>query len=241
MNARYAIYYIPEPETALANLGSALLGRDSETGYIVAQPVFSGFSQERVRTLTADARLYGLHATLKAPFFLKEGMTELGLLLAAANFVQGREAILLPRLELARPDSFFALAPSGGTPEERKAAQDINALAAEAVSLFDPFRAAPSEQEIARRHQHTLSTRQRALLAKWGYPHVFDEYHFHITLTGRLHEGVETLTLEERLRAYFTSVCAENMAVSSICVCKQTPHGNDCDFTLLKRFHFSKI
>ncbi|MCL1824930.1 MAG: DUF1045 domain-containing protein [Betaproteobacteria bacterium] len=240
MNARYAIYFVPEPGTALAGLGSALLGRECETGHAVTQPVFPGFTRERFHTLTTDARRYGLHATLKAPFFLKEGLTERELLLFADCFVENRQAITLPRLNLTRLGSFFALVPSEETPEEQKAVKRINALTAEVVPFFDLFRAVPSEQEIARRNPERLSARQKELLAEWGYPYVFDEYRFHITLTDRLCEGAETRSLEENLRARFKQVCNESVLVSSICVCKQNRHDTDCEFMLLKRFHFAK-
>ena len=222
MNARYAIYFVPESETALALLGSALLGRDSETGNPLPQAHLADFSQQRLHDLTMDARRYGLHATLKAPFFLKKGNTEYDLLLSAAHFVMGRQAITLPRFELARIGSFFALVPSKENPEELKAVGRINALATDAVAFFDHFRAAPSEQEIARRDPQKLTERQRALLAEWGYPYVFDEYRFHITLTDKLRNSGEARCMEECLRAYFTPVCNEEMIVSSICVCKQT-------------------
>ncbi|MDR2695432.1 MAG: DUF1045 domain-containing protein [Deltaproteobacteria bacterium] len=241
MHARYAIYYIPEPGTVLASLGSALLGRDSETGHTMAQPVFSGVAQKTLHALTADARRYGLHATLKAPFFPAPGMTERKLLLAAARFVRNREAISLPRLQLARPGAFFALVPSEASPEERQALQRVNALAAEAVSFFDPFRAAPSEQEIARRNPHGLSARQRTLLAEWGYPYVFDEYRFHITLAGTPRESMETHAVEACLRTYLTAACNEDTALSGICVCKQFAHDHDSAFMLLQRLYFQTM
>jgi len=241
MNTRYAIYFIPEPETALAILGSALLGRDSETGKNIPQTSLAGFSQQSLHALTADARHYGLHATLKAPFFLKKGMTEHDLLLAAARFVVGREHIIMSRLELAQIDSFFALVPPREGP--------INTLAADAVTFFEPFRAAPSEQELARREAQKLTGRQKALLAEWGYPYVFDEYRFHITLTDKLHDSEEARHMEEGLRAYFAPVRNEELPVASICVCKQImpdpasradarQNSNDSAFMPLIRFGF---
>ena len=249
MNIRYAIYFIPEPGTALARLGSALLGRDSETGHAVAQPSFPGFSQERLHDLTANARRYGLHATLKAPFFLNQGMTEHNLLLFAARFAECRQAIVLPRLELARIGSFFALVPSRKSLKEQEAIRHINALAADAVSFFDPYRAAPSEQEIARRNPQKLSARQRELLVVWGYPYVFEEYRFHITLTGKLNENAESDDMERSLSSYLAAACNEPVVVSGICVCKQMIHndlsmfdslsGNTgVDFMLLRKFCF---
>jgi len=234
MNARYAIYFVPEPETALALLGSALFGRDSETGREIPPIRLPGFSPQSLRSLTENARRYGLHATLKAPFFLKPGLTERDLLLSAAHFALDIQAATLPRLELARIGSFFALVPPEESPEERKAVERINALAAEAVAFFDPFRATPSEQELARREAQSLTARQRALLSEWGYPYVFDEYRFHITLTDTLSADAQARRMGENLRAYFAPVCNGHTVVSSVCVCKQTPNGHP--FMLLERF-----
>jgi len=250
VSARYAIYYIPEPETALAALGSALLGRDSETGKEIPQAGLTGFSQQSLSDLTANAWRYGLHATLKAPFFLKKGMTERDLLLSAARFVMGRRTITLPRLELAGIASFFALVPSREGPDRVKTIERITTLATDAVVFFDPFRAAPSEQELARREAQNLTERQRTLLSEWGYPYVFDEYRFHITLTGKLRGNGEARPMEECLRAYFAPVCNEETVISGICVCKQItpypasvadahPGSNGSAFMPIMRFYFS--
>jgi len=241
MNARYAIYFVPEPGTMLATLGSALLGRESETGAVIPQSDLPGFSAKDLHALTVDARRYGLHATLKAPFFLKPEMTEHELLLFAEYvFVPGRKPIILPGLTVQRIGSFFALMPSDKTPAE------LNALAADSVTLFDPFRAAPTAEEIARRNPQALNERQRTLFAEWGYPYVFDEYRFHITLTDKLLDAASARRMEENLKTAFAAVCADTVPIASLCVCKQTlpdPHSQhsqysqnqDDSFTLLRR------
>ena len=247
MNFRYALYFIPEPKTLLAALGSALLGRDSETGQDIAQTVLPGFSPERLRGLTADARRYGLHATLKAPFFLKPGQTEQSLLEAATSFLRGRKRMVLPRIAVTRIGSFFALAPVRETQEERVAVGGVNAFAAEVLSFFDAFRAEPSEQEIARRKPHTLSARQRELLAAWGYPYVLDEYRFHITLTDSIDDQADAARMEARIEAglhgYFSALAAMPLHITGICVCRQDmrnhepgAHPGSNAFTLLQRF-----
>jgi hypothetical protein len=40
-----------------------------------------------------------------------------------------------------------------------------------------------------------LSERQRALLVEWGYPYVFDEFRFHMTLSSSLADAGERATL----------------------------------------------
>lgn len=259
MSARYALYFIPDPETPLAALGSALLGRNSETGEEIPQAHFPDFSRQRWHELTTNARRYGLHATLKAPFFLKQGATENDLLLAAARFAKNWQACIFPRLVLARIGAFFALVPLGESPGERKSLQNINTLAADAVAFFDRFRAAPSKHELARRHPQSFSERQRELLAKWGYPYVFDEYRFHVTLTDTLRVSTDTCAeiraIKENLQTYLMPLRDVAVAVSSICVCKQITYDiaaqssarvkNNSDnnnvFMLLQRFRFRGI
>jgi hypothetical protein len=207
------------------------------------------FARQSLRELTADARRYGLHATLKAPFFLRPGRTEDELLLSAARFITGRQSIVLPRLELARIGSFFALVPAAETPGAREAIARLNAFAMEAVVFFDPFRAAPSGRERARREAQTLNARQKALLADWGYPYVFDEYRFHVTLAAKPHDNMEAGRVEESLRACFAQACNEGTTVSGICVCRQAtpapaartgtqPENRDSAFTPVARFSF---
>ena len=48
------------------------------------------------------------------------------------------------------------------------------------------MREAPDARELARRHANRLTPRQANLLAEWGYPYVFQEFRFHMTLTGPL-------------------------------------------------------
>ena len=60
---RVALYWAPELDDPLHARASIWLGRDAETGAALAQPDVPGIVEA-----TADPRLYGFHATLKAPF-----------------------------------------------------------------------------------------------------------------------------------------------------------------------------
>ena len=60
----------------------------------------------------------------------------------------------------------------------------LDMLAARVVTEFDNFRSQLTEIDIARRDVSRLSGRQLANLMNWGYPHVFDQFRFHMTLTG---------------------------------------------------------
>jgi hypothetical protein len=93
--------------------------------------------------------------------------------------VLARAPVTIPSLEVRRLGGFIAVVPT----EPSAALAD---LAAATVAALDPFRAPPSEAELARRRKARLSDRQEALLMKWGYPYVMEEFRFHLTLTGRL-------------------------------------------------------
>ncbi len=54
------------------------------------------------------------------------------------------------------------------------------------VEAFDGFRAPPDAAELARRRRAGLTPAQEAHLQRWGYPYVFDQFRYHMTLTGRL-------------------------------------------------------
>jgi putative phosphonate metabolism protein len=171
---RLALYWAPDPADPLHARGSAWLGRDAETGAALAQPDLPGLD---IAALTADARGYGLHATLKPPFRLRGGWEEA---LEAARALAARLAPFdLPPLAVRDLDGFLALRETAPCPS-------LRALADACVEALDPWREPPGEAELARRRRAGLSPRQEALLARWGYPYVFEEWRFHVTLTRRL-------------------------------------------------------
>ena len=53
-SGRYAVYFAPEPQSALARFGAAWLGYDAATGARVPQPSVDGASAERLRAITED-------------------------------------------------------------------------------------------------------------------------------------------------------------------------------------------
>ena len=82
MTQRFAIYYAPDPASALWQRASTWLGRDAAGGADLAQPEVAGLTAEDFARHTADPRHYGFHATLKAPFALADGANEAALLAA---------------------------------------------------------------------------------------------------------------------------------------------------------------
>ncbi|MCA8883915.1 MAG: DUF1045 domain-containing protein [Rhodobacteraceae bacterium] len=177
MFTRYAIYYTPEPGP-LASFGAGWLGWDAAMGRDCAHPDVPGLP-DSVAALTATPRKYGFHGTIKPPFRLADGHSADDLAAALTRLCATRAAVRLDGLGLTRIGRFLALTPLGDT----RALAD---LAGAAVAGLDAFRAPATEAELARRRAGRLSDRQDALLVRWGYPYVMEEFRFHLTLTGPL-------------------------------------------------------
>lgn len=171
---RLALYWAPELADPLHAAASAWLGRDAETGATIPQAPLGGLDMAEI---TADARRYGFHATLKPPFRLSTSYAEARA--AAMHLAARTRPFALPPLRVASLDGFLAL-------REVTRCPALHDFADDCVRSLDPHRAPPTEAEIARRRPERLSERERAHLGQWGYPHVFEAWHFHLTLSRRL-------------------------------------------------------
>ncbi|MFD0911779.1 DUF1045 domain-containing protein [Ruegeria arenilitoris] len=174
--ARYAIYFVPPAQSDWSRFATAWLGWDIDAGRTVDHPTIDGLD---VASVTQVPRKYGLHATMKPPFRLREDQSLSSLQDTCARLAGKFAPVLLDRLEVARLGRFLALRPVGDT-------RDLNALAAACVRDLDPFRAPASETEMNRRRAAGLTMEQDANLTNWGYPYVLEAFRFHITLSGRL-------------------------------------------------------
>ena len=174
---RYAVYFTPPQDHLLTRLASAWIGRDAFVDGPLPPPSGVAIEAGDIAFITAAARRYGFHATLKAPFALAQDATEAALRAAAEAFAIERAPFALPELRVTSIDGFLALAPVTPCPQ-------LDALAKAAVIDFDRFRAPLTETDYLRRHPERLSLRQVGHLRRWGYPFVFDDFRFHMTLTG---------------------------------------------------------
>ncbi|MEQ8585630.1 MAG: DUF1045 domain-containing protein [Thalassobaculaceae bacterium] len=225
---RYALYVAPAPGSPLAEFGADWLGRDCATGETRPQPSVAGVEAGRLADLTASARGYGFHATIKPPFYLRAGRSEAELVAAFAAFAASREAFDV-RLGLRSLGGFLALMM---TPPDHR----MNALAADAVRELDPFRAPPSAAELDRRRAAGLSAQQETLLQQWGYPYVMGEFRFHMTLSARLPDGPERDAVVAALAPRAETVTAEPFRVDAVALFKQPEKG--ADFVQVQRFGF---
>ena len=176
---RYAIYFVPAAGSDLYRFGSSVLRYDCYTGEQVAPADELAGDAQRWRSLTEEPRRYGFHATLKAPFHLSCERTERQLMDAMENFAAAGHAVpaIAPAVEML--EGFAAVVPRHPDPL-------VNTLAAHCTTAFDRFRAPMSPRERARRLATPLSRDQTENLERWGYPYVFAQFRFHMTLTGRL-------------------------------------------------------
>lgn len=175
---RYAIYATPPADSALWALGSSILGYDAVTGIDAPFPDHALFQDPLSLAWSAEPRRYGFHGTLKAPFELAQGRTEDQLRAALAEFAVGRHPVAFD-LKLALVGHFLALIPAATNAPLRHLADDC-------VRHFDPFRAPLTPEDRERRHPEELIERQVENLDTWGYPYVFDDFQFHMTLTSDL-------------------------------------------------------
>ncbi|WP_027795037.1 DUF1045 domain-containing protein [Paraburkholderia acidipaludis] len=182
--ARFAIYYAPPRESAFWRAGCAWLGRDPESGEALHAPQPAGLARP-LAEVTVAPRRYGWHGTLVPPFRLAPGVTPEALLAAAQQWAATRSPFALT-VEAATLGRFVALRPAD---EAGDAA--VCELAADALRTLAALRAAQTPAELAQRLDAPLTARQRAYVEAWGYPYIFDEYRFHMTLSDSLDDAHE--------------------------------------------------
>ena len=232
MQYRYAVYYVPEEHSPLYSAGSALLGYDARTGQNVPTPCLPlprdlphdqphDLSWE---SLVAEPTRYGLHATVVAPFFPLHSSE--GALADTLRLFCKRMAAVRTPLRVVEHRGFLALMPDApdvaGAPDApnvagRRAQAALRHMASEATRVFAPLRRPAPEAEILRRAKG-LTARQLGLLRAWGYPYLFEEYDFHISLTG---PATASPALCEVLAAYLADSIAQPQNVASLSLCRQ--------------------
>ena len=200
---RAALYWAPALHDPLWQLGCSWLGRDAETGAACPLPALAGFTE-----MTAEPRHYGFHATLRPPMRLATGWDEFRA--AAAEVARSTAPFELPALEVAELGGFLALRETAPCPA-------LHALAARCVELTDRHRLPPSAAELGKRRAAGLSDVQAAMLARWGYPYVMQEWFFHMTLTRRL-AAAELDAVRPMAQAHFGGALHEPRKVTEICV-----------------------
>jgi putative phosphonate metabolism protein len=210
---RYAIYFAPDADRALTRFGAETLGYDAYSGHDIDHPrsVVADFPDWA--DISAAPRKYGFHGTLKAPFSLTEGKSEADLLAAIEDFAAEPREIPLIAPVVRTISGFTAIVPD-------EADDELELLAEACVRDFDSFRAPMTAEDRARRKPDALTPRQIEHLDDWGYPYVFEDFRFHMTLTGRLDEerGAAVLAL---LQHRFAELGIDELPIDSIALFRQ--------------------
>lgn len=214
---RYAVYYAPAPG-AFAEAAATWLGWDPVAGRPVIQPDLP----VDLARLTLDPRKYGFHGTIKAPFRLTADVQTLSQ--ALHDLAAQLAPVHLPGLHLGLLDHFMALTPLGDLAA-------LQFLAARVVEGLDTLRAPLTAAEIARRRPERLSERQRALLDRYGYPYVMEQFQFHLTLSGPLMPAEQAVLLP-LARQHFATCLPTPFVIDALCLFGEAGDGQ---FHILQR------
>ncbi|MGY6548436.1 MAG: DUF1045 domain-containing protein [Roseinatronobacter sp.] len=209
---RFAIYYAPAPDSLLAQAGATWLGWDPTDARASPHPDL-GPDLGRV---TETPRRYGLHGTLKPPMRLSGSMTEF--LDAATRLAKTLAPVPLGPLHLREISGCLALLPD---PQP----DALSHTCARIVAALDPFRAPLTPSDLARRRSTPLTPRQDALLERWGYPYVMEEFLFHITLSGRL-TPPEIEQTSAAARVWFEPALAEPLSLDALAIFAERADGH---------------
>ena len=207
---RVAAYYAPLPSDPLWIAASAWLGRDAERGAPEPQPAIPGLPE-----MTADPALYGFHATLKPPIRLLTSYA--AFMDDATALAAGLRSFELPPLAVQDLRGFLAL-------RDAEPSMELQAFADACVDRLDRHRAPADAAELARRRKHGLSPEQDAMLSRWGYPHVFGTWFFHMTLTRRL-PADEMARVRPLAEAHFAAALAASRRVEHLTIFTQARPG----------------
>jgi putative phosphonate metabolism protein len=220
---RYAVYFTPPPG-AWAALGASWLGWDVAQGQPVPHPDIAALPAPP-EALTETPRKYGFHATLKAPMRLAAQRTPQGLADALETVAAQTAPVTLEGLAVSTLGHFVALTPRGDVTA-------LNAFAAGLVTSLDGFRAPATEAELARRRKSGLSPRQDALMLKWGYPYVLEEFRFHMTLSGRL-DPEAAKAVQSALAPHFAQLLPGQVVIDAVTLAGE---GADGRFREIRRY-----
>lgn len=214
---RVGVYYAPAEDDLLWQVGSAWLGRDAQSTLATAQPPLPHLLEN-----TAEPRRYGFHGTLKAPFALRFGFE--AFLHVATELAARHKSFTLPSLAVTNLHGFLALCPAEPAPQ-------LHHLADECVKMLDEHRVLePSAKQAQRAAGKTA--RQAEHITRWGYPFVFEDFNFHMTLTSQMPDN----PYFDAACAYFSAALAKTRQVKELSIFVEETKG--APFKLFCRLPF---
>lgn len=206
--ARYAVYYTPQPGSALAAFGRSWFGRanDGVTLQAFSEAGFSGVGFVKIPAM--PGRYTGLHALFKPPFALREGFGPDALRARLANFAARLKPVATGPLTLARSGRFLVLRPVEPTPA-------LEWLAGECAGAFEDFTEPGTVDDRDACASPHLSDYQRQLLQSFAPKHGGSDYRFTITLAGPL-DAAHLERVTQALWPVLEEICAEGVNVDGL-------------------------
>ena len=179
---RVAIYFLPKKNSSLENFGKNLLGRDINKKKKISltrrQKYFinRGFTYfDELKDYCEQPAKYGFHATLKAPFRLKRNVKTKNFYDVISHIAAQHSRFKIKGLKIVYSKKFTFIT-------SRKPNKLLINLENDLVKHLDTFRAELNKTEIKKRIPDSLTFKQNKYLKEWGYPFVFDQFKFHMTL-----------------------------------------------------------
>ena len=179
---RVAIYFLPKKNSSLENFGKNLLGRDINKKKKISltrrQKYFinRGFTYfDELKDYCEEPAKYGFHATLKAPFRLKRNVKTKNFYDVISHIAAQHSRFKIKGLKIVYSKKFTFII-------SRKPNKLLINLENDLVKHLDTFRAELNKTEIKKRIPDSLTFKQNKYLKEWGYPFVFDQFKFHMTL-----------------------------------------------------------
>ena len=179
---RVAIYFLPKKNSSLENFGKNLLGRDINKKKKISltrrQKYFinRGFTFfDELKDYCEQPAKYGFHATLKAPFRLKRNVKTKNFYDVISHIAAQHSRFKIKGLKIVYSKKFTFIT-------SRKPNKLLINLENDLVKHLDTFRAELNKTEIKKRIPDSLTFKQNKYLKEWGYPFVFDQFKFHMTL-----------------------------------------------------------
>lgn len=214
MYQRYAIYYLPPKGSELERFGAQWFGYDITNGQAVDPLRVHEFD---LALMTQNARKYGFHATLMAPFPLRKKYKYDDLRLRVTKLAEQTSSFPVSALRFKSLSGHLTLIPNHH-------ATALNLLEERLVTKLNKFRKKKSGEAFKKRLQVKLNALEREYLDDYGYPYVLDHFRFHFTLSDRA-DKPERTALIEYLERHFSEVFAQPQGIEELAIVGERSDG----------------
>jgi len=111
-------------------------------------------------------------------------------------------------------------------------------LACDVVRCCDEFSLPADEEEITRRRMENLTYRQELHLLQWGYPYIFRDCIFHMSLTGRLKTDERKTAMHTILASIVGEFTEKPLPIEAIYIFHQA--GRSKPFNVMQRIQLGE-